>query len=107
MGNIRRPFRLFISISLLIYFICCISLVSGIIRIEASETRCIESERKALLLLKKGFVDDYGLLSSWSSHSSSQECCLWPGVGCSNRTGHVVMLDLHGYWSDGIDAELD
>ncbi|KAL8204620.1 hypothetical protein R6Q57_010243 [Mikania cordata] len=88
-----------VSMSSLVYFICCISLVSGMV-----EPRCIERERDALLRLKNGFVDPYGLLSSWSDHTSSQDCCLWRGVGCSNRTGHVTMLDLHGYFSDDLDA---
>ncbi|XP_054816875.1 receptor-like protein EIX2 [Prosopis cineraria] len=54
---------------------------------------CIERERQALLQLKKGFADDYGLLSSWSEHGDS-DCCSWWGVECSNQTGHVVVLDL-------------
>ncbi|XP_076930756.1 receptor-like protein EIX1 [Bidens hawaiensis] len=104
MGRSKSPFRLLISIYLLVHFICCIRLVSSIIRREAAETRCIESERIALLLLKNEFVDDHGLLSSWSSNRSSQDCCSWRGVGCSNRTGNVIALDLHGYWSDDLDA---
>ncbi|KAM0052954.1 putative non-specific serine/threonine protein kinase [Helianthus debilis subsp. tardiflorus] len=104
MGRSRRSFRFFISVFLLVHFICCTSLVSGIIRREAAETRCIESERRALLRLKRGFVDDYGLLSSWSNHRSSQDCCLWRGVDCNNKTGNVIVIDLHGYWSDDLDA---
>nr|GFA36398.1 hypothetical protein [Tanacetum cinerariifolium] len=41
------------------------------------ETRCIEGERRALLQFKHGLVDDYGILSSWSSHKSSNDCCSW------------------------------
>ncbi|GJU22445.1 leucine-rich repeat protein [Tanacetum coccineum] len=87
--------------SLLLVFIYCISLVSGVI--EAAEIRCIERERRALLQLKSGLSDDAGILSSWSSHRSSLDCCLWKGVGCSNKTNHVISLDLHGYWSNNVD----
>ncbi|KAM7503227.1 hypothetical protein LguiB_002131 [Lonicera macranthoides] len=55
--------------------------------------RCKDNERQALLKFKQGFVDDYGVLSSWGSE---EECCKWRGIQCSNRTGHVIVLDLHG-----------
>ncbi|GJV33467.1 putative leucine-rich repeat protein [Tanacetum coccineum] len=86
--------------SLLVLFIYYISLVSGQTRTEAAETRCIERERRALLQLKSGLLDDAGILSSWSNHRSSHDCCLWKGVGCSNITNHVISLQLNGYWSD-------
>ncbi|GKC42973.1 leucine-rich repeat protein [Tanacetum coccineum] len=82
-----------------VFFVCWISLVSV-------ETRCIERERRALLQFKDGLVDDYGILSSWSSHKSSIDCCSWRGVACSNRTHHVTMLDLHGYWSDDLGEQV-
>ncbi|MED6198298.1 hypothetical protein PIB30_064894, partial [Stylosanthes scabra] len=58
--------------------------------------KCIESERQALLSLKRGFnlSSDYWL-SSWGDGEQQKECCNWEGVKCSNKTGHVVMLDLH------------
>ncbi|CAL2241546.1 unnamed protein product [Prunus armeniaca] len=56
--------------------------------------RCIEKERQALLAFKRGLVDDYNLLSSWSSEAQKQDCCRWIGVYCSNQTGHVIGLDL-------------
>nr|GEX45012.1 putative leucine-rich repeat protein, plant-type [Tanacetum cinerariifolium]GEX45723.1 putative leucine-rich repeat protein, plant-type [Tanacetum cinerariifolium] len=84
--------------SLLMFYICFITLISVLAKIEAAELRCIERERKALLQFKNGFVDDYGVFSSWQT--SSQDCCLWRGVGCSNRTNHVILLDLHGYRTD-------
>jgi EIX receptor 1/2 len=59
-----------------------------------SEVRCIEEERQALLKFKKGLHDFYGMLSSWDSHEG--DCCKWEGIECSNRTGHVVALDLRG-----------
>ncbi|CAK9176946.1 unnamed protein product [Ilex paraguariensis] len=57
--------------------------------------RCIDRERRALLDFKRGLVDDYGRLSSWGS-TDKIDCCTWEGVHCSNRTGHVLILDLHG-----------
>ena len=26
--------------------------------------------------------------------TGADECCLWPGVGCNNRTGRAVRIDL-------------
>ncbi|XP_059629142.1 receptor-like protein EIX2 [Cornus florida] len=60
-----------------------------------ANVRCIERERRALLDFKRSLVDDYGLLSSWGSAKENKDCCKWRGVWCSNRTGHVIMLDLH------------
>jgi len=36
------------------------------------------------------------MLSSWTTEDS----CQWKGVGCSNVTGHVIMLDLHGNYGN-------
>ncbi|KAL1322830.1 hypothetical protein HN51_067839 [Arachis hypogaea] len=66
--------------------------------------KCIESERQALLSLKRGFNvthDDDDWLSSWGDGEQQQECCNWEGVKCSNVTGHVLMLHLHGYHTLG------
>ncbi|QHO09331.1 hypothetical protein HN873_049890 [Arachis hypogaea] len=65
--------------------------------------KCIESERQALLSLKRGFnvTDDDDWLSSWGEGEQQKECCNWEGVKCSNSTGHVVMLDLHGDYTVG------
>nr|CAD1824177.1 unnamed protein product [Ananas comosus var. bracteatus] len=51
---------------------------------------CILRDRAALLSFKAGVVDRQNVLSSWQG----QDCCRWKGVACSNRTGHVVKLDL-------------
>lgn len=90
MGKTTRPLQHF-PMLLRVLFICSISLV---------ETRCIDRERRALLQFKNELVDDFGIFSTWSSRNSSQDCCLWRGVGCNNRTDHVISLDLHGHWSE-------
>ncbi|KAK4368886.1 hypothetical protein RND71_012678 [Anisodus tanguticus] len=58
---------------------------------------CITKEREALLDLKQGLIDEYNMLSSWKN----EECCSWRGVKCSNTTGHILALNLHG----GIDND--
>ncbi|TVT97105.1 hypothetical protein EJB05_57662, partial [Eragrostis curvula] len=58
-----------------------------------SSSRCIPHERDALLVFRTGLIDPRGdYLSSWHG----EDCCQWKGVRCSNRTGHVVELELHG-----------
>ncbi|KAM3271864.1 hypothetical protein ACQJBY_042208 [Aegilops geniculata] len=55
---------------------------------------CIAREKEALLSIKAGITvddDSLSLFSSWHG----QDCCRWMGVRCSNRTGHVIKLDLH------------
>ncbi|KAG2689987.1 hypothetical protein I3760_09G166200 [Carya illinoinensis] len=62
-----------------------------------SKVRCMEEEWQALLQFKQHLVDHYHWLSSWSS---DEDCCKWEGIKCSNKTGHVVMLDLRSdYYS--------
>ncbi|CAK7351935.1 unnamed protein product [Dovyalis caffra] len=60
------------------------------------KVKCIERERQALLKFKQEVIDDFDVLSSWST----SDCCLWRGVGCSNRTGHVTVLDLQAQHGD-------
>ncbi|KAM7481653.1 hypothetical protein LguiB_006236 [Lonicera macranthoides] len=55
---------------------------------------CMQNEREALLEFKKGIVDNDGILSSWGNEEDKRDCCRWRGVKCSNRTGHVISLDL-------------
>uniref|UniRef100_A0A0E0F6L0 non-specific serine/threonine protein kinase n=1 Tax=Oryza meridionalis TaxID=40149 RepID=A0A0E0F6L0_9ORYZ len=57
---------------------------------------CLPHERDALLTFKQDITsDDDGFLASWRRGQEEEEdCCRWRGVTCSNRTGHVVKLDL-------------
>nr|GMD35712.1 receptor-like protein 12 [Ipomoea batatas] len=53
---------------------------------------CNEKERQVLLSFKHNISDPNNLLSSWTD--GDDDCCKWEGVGCDNRTGHVVAVDL-------------
>jgi EIX receptor 1/2 len=65
--------------------------------------RCIEEERQALLKFRQGLL--YSPELSWGTHE--EDCCKWEGIKCSNRTGHVVTLDLsHKYLSGEISSSL-
>ncbi|XP_048334671.2 receptor-like protein EIX2 [Ziziphus jujuba] len=87
-----RTFVLF-SLLLLPYFEGSFGSISG----DDLEQKnwCIEEERRALLKFKEELHEDgHSLLSSWGSEEDKKECCNWLGIGCDNKTGHVVMLDL-------------
>ncbi|KAL9277414.1 hypothetical protein ACSQ67_025038 [Phaseolus vulgaris] len=69
------------------------------------QTTCIPKEREALLQFKAAIVDDYGMLSSWTT----PDCCQWEGIRCSNLTAHVLGLHLPGefrYMSGEIQKSL-
>ncbi|KAM7489866.1 hypothetical protein LguiB_027350 [Lonicera macranthoides] len=64
--------------------------------------RCKDNERQALLDFKKEIVEDeFGFLSSWGSQE--EDCCKWRGIRCSNTTGHVILLHLHGWYDYATD----
>ncbi|KAL0542007.1 hypothetical protein IC582_022093 [Cucumis melo] len=53
---------------------------------------CIQKEREALLQFKNSFYKDPShRLASWNNGT---DCCNWKGVGCSQITGHVTIIDL-------------
>ncbi|GMP93178.1 hypothetical protein CsSME_00043124 [Camellia sinensis var. sinensis] len=64
-----------------------------------SNVSCIASEREALMKFKGNLTDEANRLSSWVG----KDCCTWKGVGCSNKIGHVVKLDLHNPIQDPTD----
>ncbi|KAJ9158610.1 hypothetical protein P3X46_024175 [Hevea brasiliensis] len=61
--------------------------------------QCIDNEREALVMFKVGFTNPSNRFSSWVA---DEACCKWSGVGCQNRTGHVLTLDLHSYNSSEV-----
>jgi len=75
-----------------IIFLMCLVLHVDQLVCSKEVVRCIQSERQALLQFKSGLVDEFGMLSSWTT----EDCCQWYGIGCSNLTGHVLSLHLHG-----------
>ncbi|KAK6275451.1 hypothetical protein POUND7_005160 [Theobroma cacao] len=86
-----------------------LTLGSSLLLGEVDVTRCRENERQALLIFKRSLVDDSGILSSWGNGDDRKDCCIWRGVVCSNRTGHVLMLNLqptYGYLGGTISPSL-
>lgn len=81
--------------SLLLVYVLCVLTYSkfgcGSITGGRSNLSCIENEKQALLLIKKSFIDDWKLLSSWVG----DDCCSWYGIECDNLTGQVTKL-YHG-----------
>jgi EIX receptor 1/2 len=57
---------------------------------------CAERGKQALLNLKHELTDGFGRLSSWGTENNIIDCCRRKGVGCDNKTGNVITLDLHG-----------
>ncbi|WMV31052.1 hypothetical protein MTR67_024437 [Solanum verrucosum] len=82
------------KINRFLQFIIAFSMFIGL-ETSWGKTLCIEKEREALVQFKQGVIDEYDILSSWGREEEKQECCRWKGVKCSNKTGHVVMVDIH------------
>ncbi|XP_047271343.1 receptor-like protein EIX1 isoform X2 [Capsicum annuum] len=85
----------------LVVFDICVTLIliCGVVfssRIGDGRTKCLESEKEALLSIKRELLDIHGRISSWGNEGFDQDCCTWRGVSCDNQTGHVIGLDLRG-----------
>jgi len=74
-------------------FLICLVLQADQLVCSKEVVRCIQSERLTLLQFKAALIDEFDMLSSWTT---VEDCCQWKGIGCSNVTGHVLMLHLHG-----------
>lgn len=64
---------IYIKFILVLIFLCLVSQDDNVC---AKGVRCMQRERQALLHLKGGFVDRYGMLSSWTTANR----CLWKGI---------------------------
>ncbi|CAN1755515.1 Receptor-like protein 7 [Linum perenne] len=70
------------------------------------QTRCLDSERTLLLQIKHEISINTSFsynspppplppkVWSWNNSKNHKDCCLWEGVTCDSRSGHVVGLDL-------------
>ena len=79
-------------LTLILLLLCMKPTIANYLGLADTHLGCKEHERQVLLKIKQYLIDDYGLLSSWSS---DQDCCTWSGVKCSNQTSHVIMLNLN------------
>ncbi|CAL9115672.1 unnamed protein product [Musa textilis] len=61
------------------------------VEVERNSSRCMESERGALLAIKSDMYDPDNWFSTWTG----KDCCGWRGVACDHTTGRVIKLDLH------------
>ncbi|XP_062114692.1 receptor-like protein 6 [Humulus lupulus] len=69
-----------------------------------SQPSCHDDERTSLLRFKESFIisksasrrntSSYPKVSSWTHEAETRNCCLWDGVECDEKTGHVIELDL-------------
>ncbi|CAN1267793.1 Receptor-like protein 12 [Linum perenne] len=72
--------------------------------VSSIQTRCLDSERTLLLQIKHeisintsfSYIKPPPLpkVWSWNDTRNHKDCCLWEGVTCDSRSGHVVGLDL-------------
>ncbi|XP_060676154.1 LRR receptor-like serine/threonine-protein kinase RGI5 [Ziziphus jujuba] len=92
MSRLSLQLQIVVQSFLLVYFLKDVA-AYNISRVGSLKTKCIDSERRALLKFKDNFDDNSGLLSSWGNEEEQKDCSLWDGIRCDNITGHVVMLD--------------
>lgn len=82
---------------LLIFLYVLLWLTHGSLIQRASASACKESERSALLKLKRGITNEPAAatnpFTSWTP-DQEKDCCKWRGVECNNLTGDVVRLNL-------------
>ncbi|KAF8765900.1 hypothetical protein HU200_008049 [Digitaria exilis] len=74
--------------------------------LQTAPSLCHSGQADALLKLKRSFIFDLDSTTTLQSWQAGSDCCLWEGVGCSNASGHVTVLDLSGVGlhSKGIDT---
>ncbi|CAN1189426.1 Receptor-like protein 35 [Linum perenne] len=68
------------------------------------QTLCLDSDRTLLLQIKHEISINTSISDnqpppppkvwSWNDSRNHKDCCLWEGVTCDSRSGHVVGLDL-------------
>ncbi|XP_027924073.1 receptor-like protein EIX1 [Vigna unguiculata] len=91
--SMKNPVRL----GLMMFMVCVVSqVVHG-----EQKIRCIPEEREALLQFRAAIVDEYGMLSSWTT----PHCCQWEGIRCTNLTSHIIGLHLPAGFPDEYDSE--
>ncbi|XWS47314.1 hypothetical protein CRYUN_Cryun14cG0141900 [Craigia yunnanensis] len=84
---------------LFLFSLCLLTRRASFIR-----TACHDSERSALLQLKKSFLihefasakpSAFPKVQQWKpDEKGNGDCCAWDGVECNDDTGHVIGLDL-------------
>nr|KYP69447.1 DNA-damage-repair/toleration protein DRT100 family [Cajanus cajan] len=66
--------------------------------ISLKEVRCNEKDQQTLLIFKKGVLDPYNELGTWSSE---KDCCAWKGVQCDNTISRIARVSLSGKFLEG------
>ncbi|GAB4831302.1 hypothetical protein Ancab_040234 [Ancistrocladus abbreviatus] len=93
----------------LVSFFC---LIACIVASSSSSVQpsCHEKERSALLHFKLSLsisqfasIDPsaYPKTESWKSTRKESDCCLWDGIECDMKSGHVTTLDLSSSYLHG------
>ncbi|PON42122.1 LRR domain containing protein [Parasponia andersonii] len=95
--------RWFTQIPLLLLLLLLLLLhLAEYLGVGEARTRCIQSDREALLHFKRSLrhdLENQNLLSSLGDGEAKAECCHWDGIRCSDTSGRVVMLDLSPWTS--------